>query len=111
MRVYPARSVERAMKFQEVILKAMSKQITWTQAAEIVGMSDRNMRRYRNRLEKGGYDGLIDRRTQRPSPKRVPMADAERVLTLYREQYFDFNVRHFQVVGQFDPLPNPRGIR
>ena len=46
MGVYPARSVERATKFQEVILKAMSKQITWTQAAEIVGMSDRNMRRY-----------------------------------------------------------------
>jgi transposase len=95
MVVYPARSVERAMKFQEVILKAMSKQLTWTQAAEILGMSDRNMRRYRYRLEKGGYDGLIDRRTQRPSPKRVPMAAAERVLTLYRETYFDFNVRHF----------------
>jgi transposase len=95
MGVYPARSVERAMKFQEVILRAMSKQITWMQAAEILGMSDRNMRRYRNRLEKGGYEGLIDRRTRRPSPKRVPMADAERVLTLYREQYFDFNVRHF----------------
>ena len=41
MGVYPARSVERAMKFQEVILKAMSKQITWMQAAEILGMSDR----------------------------------------------------------------------
>ena len=95
MGVYPARSVERAMKFQEVILRAMSKQITWMQAAEILGMSDRNMRRYRSRLEKGGYDGLIDRRTQRPSRRRVPMAEAERVLTLYREQYFDFNVRHF----------------
>ena len=83
------------MKFQEVILRAMSKQITWTQAAEILGMSDRNMRRYRNRLDKGGYDGLMDRRTQRPSPKRVPMAQAEAVLRLYREQYFDFNVRHF----------------
>jgi transposase len=95
MGLYPARSMERAMKFQEVILRAMSKQITWMQAAEILGMSDRNMRRYRNRLDKGGYDGLMDRRTQRPSPKRVPMADAEAVLTLYREQYFDFNVRHF----------------
>lgn len=95
MGLYPARSMERAMKFQEVILRAMSKQITWTQAAEICGMSDRNMRRYRNRLEKGGYDGLIDRRTQRPSPKRTPMATAEEVLRLYREEYFDFNVRHF----------------
>lgn len=87
--------MERAMKFQEVILRAMSKQITWMQAAEILGMSDRNMRRYRNRLEKGGYDGLIDRRTQRPSPKRTAMATAEKVLQLYREEYFDFNVRHF----------------
>lgn len=95
MGVYPGRSVERAMKFQEVILRAVSKQITWMQAAEILGMSDRNMRRYRNRLEKGGYDGLLDGRTQRPSPKRVPMAEVERVLTLYREKYFDFNVRHF----------------
>lgn len=95
MAIYPAKSVERAMKFQEVILRAMSKQITWMQAAEILGMSDRNMRRYRNRLEQGGYDGLIDRRTQRPSPKRVAQTTAERVLQLYREQYFDFNVRHF----------------
>lgn len=95
MGLYPGRSMERAMKFQEVILRAMSKQITWMQAAEILGMSDRNMRRYRNRLEQGGYDGLIDRRTRRPSPKRVPMAQAEQVLTLYREKYFDFNVRHF----------------
>ena len=95
MGLYPARSMERAMKFQEVILRAMSKQITWLEAAEILGMTPRNMRRYRNRLEKGGYDGLLDRRTQRPSPKRVPMATAEKVLQLYREQYFDFNVRHF----------------
>ncbi|MCA1838268.1 MAG: ISNCY family transposase [Actinobacteria bacterium] len=95
MGVYPGRSMERAMKFQEVILRAMSKQITWWQASEILGMTPRNMRRYRARLEKGGYDGLIDQRTRRPSPKRVPMAEVTRVLTLYREQYFDFNVRHF----------------
>jgi hypothetical protein len=97
MAIYPAKSMERAMKFQEVILRAMSKEITWIQAAEILGMSDRNMRRYRNRLGKGGYDGmsLIDQRTKRPSPKRVPMATAEKVLQLYREQYFDFNVLHF----------------
>src|SRR2546430_1035910 len=75
MGVYPARSMERAMKFQEVILRAMSKQITWMQAAEILGMSDRNMRRYRNRLDKGGYDGLMDRRTERPRPKRGAMGD------------------------------------
>jgi hypothetical protein len=37
--------VERAMKLQEVILRAMAKKISWWQAAEIIGLSDREMRR------------------------------------------------------------------
>jgi transposase len=80
---------------QEVILRAMAKKITWWQAAEIIGISDRQMRRWRERYEERGYDGLIDRRRGRPSQKRVPMEQAEQVLGLYREKYFDLNVRHF----------------
>lgn len=95
MGLYPAREAERAMKVQEVILKAMSGQIKWFQAAEILGLSERSMRRWRWRLEKHGYDGLFDRRRQRPSPKRIELDTLETVLRLYREQYFDFNVRHF----------------
>jgi hypothetical protein len=53
------------------------------------------MRRWRERYQEGGYDGLYDRRKRRPSPKRVPLKTAEKVLQLYREKYFDFNVRHF----------------
>lgn len=53
------------------------------------------MRRWKQRYEEFGYDGLYDRRLRRPSPKRVPLATVERVLRLYREQYFDFNVKHF----------------
>ena len=83
------------MKVQEVILRAMAKKITWWQAAEIIGLSDRQMRRWRERYEERGYDGLIDRRRGQPSQKRVPMEQAERVLELYREKYFDLNVRHF----------------
>jgi transposase len=92
---YAARAWERAMKIQEVILQAISGQILWMQAAEIIGISDRSMRRWKRRYEEHGYDGLFDRRAQRPSPKRVPLAEVEKVLRLYREQYFDFNVRHF----------------
>jgi hypothetical protein len=40
---------ERAMKVQEVILRAVAKKITWWQAAEIIGISDRSMRRWRER--------------------------------------------------------------
>lgn len=83
------------MKVQEVILRAMAKKITWWQAAEIIGISDRSMRRWRERYEQHGYDGLIDRRRGRPSQKRVPLAEVEQVLGLYREKYFDLNVRHF----------------
>ena len=92
---YPRVAVERAMKVQEVILRAMAKKITWWQAAEIIGLSGRQMRRLRWRYETYGYDGLIDRRRGRPSEKRVPVALVEQVLGLYRERYFDLNVRHF----------------
>src|SRR5262252_10800221 len=88
-------AAERAMKVQEVILKAMAKSITWWQAAEILGISVRSMRRWRARYERSGYDGLVDRRKGRQSPKRIPVAELEQVLTLYRQTYFDFNVRHF----------------
>src|SRR5882724_4999042 len=92
---YRKAAVERAMKVQEVILRAMAKKITWWQAAEILGLSDRSMRRWRERYEEFGYDGLFDRRQGKPSPKRVPVAVVEQVLGLYRDRYFDLNVRHF----------------
>lgn len=95
MEYYSIPATERAMKIQEVILRAMSGQIHWIQAAEIIGISDRSMRRWRDRYEKFGYDGLLDRRHKHPSLKRVPLKTAETILHLYRERYFDFNVKHF----------------
>src|SRR6202040_745517 len=95
METYPRAAMERAMKVQEVMLQAMAKKITWYQAAEIMGISDRHMRRWRERYEEGGFRGLFDRRKGKVSPKRVPMAVVMRVLELYREKYVDFNVRHF----------------
>jgi transposase len=82
-------------KLQDVLLKAMAKRITWWEAAEIIGVTDRTMRRWRERLEEHGYDGLGDRRKGRPSPKRVPLTVCQEVLRLYQERYADFNVRHF----------------
>ncbi len=83
------------MKVQEVILRAKAKKIRWWQTAEIIVISDRSMRRWRERYERHGYDGLLDRRRGKPSGKRVPLAQAEQVLGLCREKYFDLNVRHF----------------
>ena len=92
---YSQAAAERAMKVQEVILRALAKKITWWQAAGIIGISDRQMRRWRERYEEFGFRGLFDRRRGKPSPKRVPVAVVENVLGLYREKYFDLNVRHF----------------
>jgi transposase len=83
------------MKLHDVLLKAMAKKITWWEAAEIIGVTDRTMRRWRERLATGGYSGLVDRRKAKPSDKRVPVAQVEEVLRLYRDEYFDLNMRHF----------------
>ena len=83
------------MKLQDVLLKAMAKKITWWEAAEIIGVSDRTMRRWRERLERHGYSGLADRRKGRASIRRVPLQTVQEVLGLYQERYSDLNVRHF----------------
>jgi len=83
------------MRVQDVLLKAMAKKITWWAAAEIIGVTDRTMRRWRERLEEHGYGGLADRRKGKPSGKRIPLSQAEEVLRLYQEMYYDLNIRHF----------------
>ncbi len=94
------------MKIQEVILKAMAGKLKWWEAAEIIGVTDRTIRRWRERYQEHGYSGLWDHRKRSPSPKRVPVEQLQQVLQLYRERYFDFNVRHFH-----EKLQEQHGIR
>lgn len=92
---YSAAEVERMMKLQDVLLKAMAKKISWGDAAEIIGISDRTMRRWHERWNEHGYGGLVDRRKGKPSSHRVAVKTVEEVLRLYRERYYDLNMRHF----------------
>jgi transposase len=87
--------MERMMKLQDVILKAMAKKITWWDAAEIIGVTERTMRRWRERLAVHGYSGLSDGRKGKTSLRRVPLAVGEEVLRLYQERYYDLNIKHF----------------
>ena len=91
----PVAESERMMKLQDVLLKAMAKKITWWEAAEIIGVADRTMRRWRERMEEHGYSGLVDRRKGKASDRRVPLEKVEEVLRLYKEVYFDLNMLHF----------------
>jgi transposase len=105
MEAYPRAAMERAMKVQDVMLQAMARKITWWQAAEILGISERHMRRIRERYEEEGYNGLLDRRRGKPSRRRVPLTTVEKVFELYREKYFDLNVQHF-----YEKLQSEHGI-
>lgn len=97
---YARAAVERAMKVQEVILRALSGRQSWLQVADILGVTPRTVRRLRWRYETYGYTGLLDRR-RRPSPRAVPLAEVQHLLRLYREHYGPrdghpgFNIRHF----------------
>src|SRR5438445_4739916 len=95
MGMYSGAAWERAMRREEVILRAYAKKISWIEAAGILGMSCRHLRRVREAYEKWGFDGLQDARVGRESPRRVPVSVVEEVLRLYREEYFDFSVVHF----------------
>lgn len=98
--LFPRVAVERAMTIREVVLRAMSGAISWIQAAEIIGCSPRSVRRWRARYERRGYDGLLDHRYGRPSPRRAPFGEVQRILRLYREHYAGFNGRHFHQIAQ-----------
>lgn len=87
--------MERAMRRQEVILKAISGELNWVQAADILGITPRQMRRIKNAYQRRGFSFVIDQRYGRPSWNRVPVDEIKEVLSLYRDKYFDFSVQHF----------------
>jgi transposase len=82
-------------KFRDVLSRWERGDLSMMEAGELLGMSERQFRRYRDRYEDEGLDGLLDRRLGRPSPKRVPSADARLMLELYGEVYRGWNVKHF----------------
>lgn len=86
------------MTRKEVILKAIEGRITWVQAAEVLGMSARHMRRLKARYEKYGFGGLRDGRSGRPRRKRIPTKTIQTLCRLRRETYMDFSVKHFHEV-------------
>jgi transposase len=93
--VFAAAAVERAMKVQEVIMRALSGALTWLQAADILGIDPRSLRRWRARYETQGIVGLYDGRRGQPSRRKAPVAEVQRLLRLYQDGYRGWNVRHF----------------
>lgn len=93
-------------KFRDVLSRWERGSLSMMEAGELLGMSERQFRRYRDRWEQDGLEGLVDRRLGKPSPKRVPEAEARRMLELYRGRYRGWTASHFH-----DQLKREHGFR
>lgn len=85
----------RMQKFHDVLSRLESGHLSMMHASELLGMSERQFRRYRDRYEEEGLAGLTDRRLGKVSPKRVPSAAAQLMKELYEGPYRGWNVKHF----------------
>src|SRR3989454_12737838 len=99
--VFAAAAVERAMKVQEVIMRALSGALSWLQAADILGIDPGSLRRWRARYEAHGVVGLYDGRRGQPSRRKAPVGGVQRILRLYQGRYRGWNVPQL--------FPFPRG--
>ncbi len=82
------------MRFQDVLGRTERSELSQLEAAELLGVSERTFRRWRDRYREEGVAGLSDRRL-RPSLRQAPKAEIERMLGLYRDLYRGFTVKHF----------------
>ena len=85
----------RQMKFEDVYGRWRERRLSQAEAAEILGMSERTFRRWRDRYDGEGAAGLLDRRLGKASARRVPVDQIDQVLSLYRERYGGFTAQHF----------------
>lgn len=84
----------RRMRFSDVLDRTERSELIQIEAAELLGISERTFRRWRDRHREEGRSGLSDRRLE-PSPRRASVAEIERMLGLYRDIYRGFTVKHF----------------
>src|SRR5262249_20475621 len=85
----------QAMTRRAIIVKAIAGGLPWLEAADIWGVTARQLRRLKRQFERQGYDGLRDHRGGTPRRKRIPLRVIRRLCTLRRERYADFSIRHF----------------
>jgi transposase len=68
------------MRFEEAYNAWSSRKITQEEAARLLGVCERTFRRYINRYEEEGLEGLIDNRLSQVSHRRSPLDEANRIV-------------------------------
>lgn len=85
----------RQMRFEGLLDRHERGELSQEEAAEMLGISERTFRRWRDRLRDEGPMGLRDRRIGKPSSRRAAVEEIQRMLGLYEGRYPDFTVKHF----------------
>ena len=83
------------MRFEDLLGRWEAGTLSHMEAAAALGVSERTFRRWRGRHAEEGALGLVDRRVGKPSPRRAPEEELQRMLRLYHEHYAGFAIRHF----------------
>ena len=83
------------MRFEDLLGRWEAGTLSHAEAAAALGVSERTFRRWRGRYAEEGAAGLVDRRVGKPSPRRAPDEELQRMLKLYHEHYAGFAIRHF----------------
>ena len=85
----------RQMRFEDVYERWYVKRLRQEEAAQLLGVCERTFRRYIDRYEEAGLEGLIDKRMDEVSHRKAPVDEVVRLEALYKERYDGWNVQHF----------------
>ena len=91
----------RMARVLDAISSHRAGRLSFVEAGELLGFSERHFRRLRDAFEERGEDGLIDRRHGRVSARAADGAEAAWVAEMFRTRYFELRIKHFheQIVG------------
>jgi transposase len=83
------------MRFKEVYGSWQKDRLTQAEAALILGVTDRTFRRYIDRYEESGLEGLADKRLTQTSHRRAPVDEVIALVDLYSTRHQGWNAQHF----------------
>ena len=83
------------MRFEEAYTGWQAGRLTQVEAARLLGVCERTLRRQIDRYEADGMDGLIDKRLTQLSPRRAPVDEVMGLVDLYRSGFQGWNAKHF----------------
>ncbi len=85
----------RMIKFLSILNRYEASELSQLEASELLGIGERTFRRWHQRFEDDGADGLLDRRLGKASGKRVPVDREAEVEALYRSALSGFHGQAF----------------